>query len=201
MLRTIIAYLFFIFLVTACRSSRFNESHGIVIEPISEEIKKDLKVIKLKKSIGVIFPKEYKVKFNQDIYDIRFTPTEKEIREAEVEINKQYLETDKNFLYKQNFEVSVNTDWNLQERQKNYINQIKWAKKEAKRSIKFDRQYIGYIVNGKKKLLINFLDFSKDPYHLKSQISNSFIDGWHGWFETNTRMKVYTFTTKKLGYY
>ncbi len=186
-------------MTSACRSSKFNENHGIVIEPISDELKKKILIIELDKSIGIIFPAEYKVNFNRDQLKNRFTPTEKEIKKAEIEIPKQYLDADRKFIYDQ---VYVRTeeiygDQKI-DKQKTYSDLMKWPIKEAKRSPKFDRQYIGFIENGEKKLLIQFIDFSKDPYNLRKQLKTSFIGGWHGWFDTNVKKKVYNLNTDKL---
>lgn len=35
-------------------------------------------------------------------------------------------------------------------------------------------------------LFIQTLDFREDPYKLKQYFTTAWIDGWHGWFETNT---------------
>ncbi len=186
-------------LTSACRSSNFNENHGIVIEPISDELKKKIKVLDLEKSTGVIFPAEYEVNFNREQLKNRFTPTEQEIRNAETEIGKQYLDADRKFIYDQVYTRTkeIYGDQKI-DKQQTYSDLMKWPIKEAKRSPKFDRQYIGFIENGDKKILVQFIDFSKDPYNLKDQLTNSFIGGWHGWFETNVRKKVYNLNTKKL---
>ena len=198
-MRKLIYILTILTLTTACRSHKFNENHGIVIEPISDELKKKIKVLELEKSTGVIFPAEYEINFNREQLKNRFTPTEQEIRNAETEIGKQYLDADRKFIYDQ---VYVRTeeiygDQKI-DKQQTYSDLMKWPIKEAKRSPKFDRQYIGFIENGDKKLLVQFIDFSKDPYNLKDQLTNSYIGGWHGWFETNVRKKVYNLNTKKL---
>ena len=198
-MRKLIYILTILTLTTACRSSKFNENHGIVIEPISDKLKKKIKVLELEKSTGVIFPAEYEINFNREQLKNRFTPTEQEIRNAETEIGKQYLDADRKFIYDQ---VYVRTeeiygDQKI-DKQQTYSDLMKWPIKEAKRSPKFDRQYIGFIENGDKKLLVQFIDFSKDPYNLKDQLTNSYIGGWHGWFETNVRKKVYNLNTKKL---
>ena len=198
-MRKLIYILTILTLTTACRSHKFNENHGIVIEPISDELKKKIKVLELEKSTGVIFPAEYEINFNREQLKNRFTPTEQEIRNAETEIGKQYLDADRKFIYDQVYvrTVEIYGDQKI-DKQQTYSDLMKWPIKEAKRSPKFDRQYIGFIENGDKKLLVQFIDFSKDPYNLKDQLTNSYIGGWHGWFETNVRKKVYNLNTKKL---
>ena len=185
-------------LTIGCRSSKYDVSHGVFLEPISEELENEIIVIDLKKSKGVIFPKEYKSTIIKNGLENRFTPTENEVRQAEIEINKQYLESDKRFANYQSFVNLENDEWSIEDRQKRYRSYIKSSKKESVKSTNFYRQYIGFIENGQKKLLIQFLDFSNDPYGLKNQLTNSFISGWHGWFESNVRLKEYDFETKRL---
>ena len=186
-------------LTLSCGSSKFNVNHGVVLETLSEEVKREMKILDLEKSTGVIFPKEYEVNFNKDRLSIRFSPTENEVREAEIELNKQYLDSDKRFAYNHNFvRFEDNIEWTLEERQKDFQNLMKRNKKEAKKSIKFDRQYLGFIENGQKILVIQFIDFSQDPYRLIDQLTKSWIGGWHGWFETNVMLKEYNMETKKL---
>jgi len=186
-------------LISSCYSSKFKTSSIDNSDPISNELKNKIQVIKLKKSIGIIFPAEYKMNFNQNLFVNRFTPTEKEVRDAENEIEKKYLKSEKKIIYDQVY-VKTNEIYGNQKinKQKEYSKLIKSAVKEAKKSPKFYRQYAGYIENGEKKLIINFIDFSKDPYNLKSKLKTKFIIGFGEWFETNTRIKIYNYKSKKL---
>jgi hypothetical protein len=63
----------------------------------------------------------------------------------------------------------------------------------------FDKQLIGYINEfGEKIIMIQMIDFSEDPYNLKSQFNNSWICGWHGWFETNVRRVHFHLESKRF---
>ncbi|MGH1387603.1 hypothetical protein [Kordia sp.] len=192
--------LLILIVATACRSSKSGESYGMVINPISDEIKKDIQIIKLKKSTGVIFPSGYESNLtgNQSKSN-RFTPSIEEVKNAEIEIQKQYLEANRRFVYEQVYtrNKQIYGDQKIN-KQKEYSDIMKWVVIEAKRLPKFDRQYIGYIENGEKKLFIIFIDFSKDPYNLKKQLTKSVIFGWHGWFSSNVRMEKYNMNTKVL---
>ncbi len=88
MLKKTIFISIIITLTFGCRNSKFNENHGVVLEPVSEEEKIEMKIVDLKKGNGVIFSKKYEAGFNKVRLSTRFTPTENEIREAEIEINK-----------------------------------------------------------------------------------------------------------------
>ena len=188
-------------LTISCRSSKYNESYGTVLEPLPKEIKDKIVILKLKKSIGVIFPKEYegfKGYFSTGIYENRFTPNENEIRKMEFEIEKQYLDTERKWANYQAFNWPEDIYQTQEEKQIEYNNLMKYSKKEAKEIKYFDRQYIGYLVNGDKYIFIKFFDFRKDPYKLKNQLTESVIDGWHGWFTTNVRQKKYNLNKKIL---
>lgn len=186
-------------LTFSCQSTKFNENRGVISNPISENLKSDFKIIRLEKSIGVIFPQEYEVSFNKERFKNRFTPTEEEIRSAEFEIKKQYLESDRRFnynqVYKRTEEIYGDKKINKRETLEKLMEP---AIKEAKKSEKFDRQYIGFIENGKKIILVQFLDFSKDPDGLKNRLTSEFLQGWHGWFESNVRLKEYDMNKKRL---
>ncbi len=55
-----------------------------------------------------------------------------------------------------------------------------------KKSEYYDKQYWGFVtVDGRKTICINLLDFRQNSYDLKRYFYTSWIDGWHGWFETN----------------
>lgn len=189
----------YLLLLQSCISSKSSQNGGVISNPISIELKNEIQIIDLSKSKGVIFPKEYEVKFNKERLKNRYTPTAEEIKDAEIEIQKQYLESDRRFnhyqVYKRTEEIYGNQKIN---KKRTFENLMKPALKEARRSHEFDRQYIGFIEDGKKFILVQFLDFSSDPEGLKSHLTSEFISGWHGWFETNTRLKEYNLNTKRL---
>ena len=67
-------------------------------------------------------------------------------------------------------------------------------------STKFNENY-GVIlkpISEELKREMKIIDFSEDPYGLKKQLKKSWIGGWHGWFETNVRLKEYNMALMKL---
>lgn len=61
-----------------------------------------------------------------------------------------------------------------------------------------DKQVIAYkSSSGDTILFIQTIDFRQDPYKLKQHFTTSWIDGWHGWFETNT-MSFHYHADKRL---
>lgn len=190
---------------TACRSHKFNDNYSenyiwsFYLESMPDDLKKKIQVIKLEKSIGVIFPAEYTVGFNKEKFKNRFTPSEEDIRKAEIEITKQYLESDRKFIYEQVYvrtkEIYGNQNIN---KQQTYSDLMKIKIKKAKKNRKFARQYIGFIEDGEKKIVIQFIDFSQDPYNEKDKFTYYFIQAHGGWYDINIRRKVYNLNTKKL---
>ena len=79
-------------LTTACRSGKLNKIED-------NKYSGTVKVIELENSIGVIFPDELDVYFLNK--NDRFTPSNEQIAKVESEINKQYLEAQRKFIYEQ----------------------------------------------------------------------------------------------------
>ena len=188
-----------IILTVGCRSTKINESNDFGVESIPMEIKRNIAIIELENSIGAIFPKDYQPKFNKDRLTNRFTPTEEEIRNAEIEISNQYLESDRRFIHNQVYERTDEVYENQEiDKDKEFETLMKQPTMEAKKCIKFDRQYIGFVENEQKILLVNFINLNKDKYKQEQILTNEFIIGFGDWFERNTRMKEYNLETKRL---
>ena len=180
-------------LASSCRSIKFNK---IVSNKVSDKVK----VIELKNSLGVIFPADLEIYFLKN--NERFTPTEEQIEIVESEIEKQYLEAERKFNYDQVYvrTAEVYGDQNI-DKQKIYTDLMQWSIKENKRISKYDRQYVGYIKNGEKIILINFIDFSTDPHKMQKELGRELIGGFHGWFSKNIRTKDYNLDKNKLSIY
>lgn len=182
------------------KDDAFNVSHGVALDKIDSSLKKDIRFIHFDSSIGVIFPAEYgKKKFGKimgwEKYKF-FTPDTTLLKQIDTAIINQYC------IAMTRFDSAVwsRTLDNLKE--DNDRKSLKRAKEQMadqkKRFEKFcpqwqheliyqDRQYIGFITEtGDRMIYIQFLDFRQDPYNLKPAFGTSWIDGWHGWFETNT---------------
>ena len=178
----------------------FNVSHGVALDKIDSNLLKDIRFVHFDSSIGVIFPKEYaKKRFGKTLgweKYVFFSPDTALIKQIDTAIINQYCVA----MIRFDSAVWSRTLENL----KGDINKksLARAKKQmAEQQQRFeksctqwqhdlmyqDRQYIGYITDsGDKIIYIQFLDFRQDPYKLKSAFSTSWINGWHGWFETNT---------------
>ena len=61
-----------------------------------------------------------------------------------------------------------------------------------------DKQIVAYKnAMGDTILFLQLLDFRQDPYQLKQHFKTAWIDGWPGWFETNT-MRFHYHKDRKL---
>ena len=180
-------------MTTSCRSGKLNKIED-------NKYSGTVKVIELENSIGVIFPDELDVYFLNK--NDRFTPSNEQIAKVESEINKQYLETQRKFIYEQVY-VRTSEVYGDQEidKQKTYADIMESVTKIAKRIPKYDRQYVGYVENGEKIILINFIDFSRDPHNLKKDLAKELIGGFHGWFQSNIITLNFYLSTNKLSVY
>lgn len=181
--------------ITQTGDDPFDVNYGVMLDRIDSSLLKDVQIVKFKKSEGVIFPKEYAEQFFGDPKVVYFTPDAALIKSIDSEIISQYCEARQRF----NEKVWAETIKRLEERDdpESLENPKRQKTKERKRFEKsclreqknlvyFDRQYIGYTnKSGERIIFIQLLDFRKDPYHLKPEFKNSWIVGWHGWFESN----------------
>jgi hypothetical protein len=180
-------------LATSCRSGKL---YKIETNKVSDNVK----VIDLENSFGVIFPAELEVYFLNK--NKRFTPSKEQISKVESEIDKQYLEAQRKFIYEQVY-VRTSEVYGDQEidKQKTYSDIMDSVSKIAKRIPNYDRQYVGYVENGENIILINFIDFSKDPHNLEENLAKELIGGFHGWFQSNIITQNFNLNTNKLSVY
>lgn len=180
-------------MTTSCRSWKLNK---IETNKSSENVK----VIELENSIGIILPAELDVYFLKK--SDRFTPSKEQIVRVESEIEKQYLEAQRQFIYEQVYvrTSEVYGDQKI-DKQKTYSDIMESVSKIAERISKYDRQYVGYVENGEKIILINFIDFSKDPHNLEKDLAKELIGGFHGWFQSNIITQNFNLNTNKLTVY
>lgn len=179
-------------LVINCYSQndKFDVSHGVSIISI-DTLDEKVQEIKYQNCRFVSFPKKY----SQKVYDSEktyFVPDSATVSYINENIAKQYCLTSHRFM--DNFYKEILNDDGYDKRalRKEYRkfkkNDLKNCQKNENDINIFDKQLIGYINdNGEKIIMIQMIDFREDPYKLKSFFKNSWISGWHGWFETNVR--------------
>jgi hypothetical protein len=182
------------------KENAFNVSHGVALNRIDSNLKKDIRFVHFDSSIGVIFPADYgKQKFGSNIYWQKrtfFTPDTNLIKQIDTTIKNQYCIAMTRFddaVWKRTLDnLKEDSESESLKRAKEQMTEQKkrfkkFCPKWQQDLIYHDRQYIGFITeDGDKIIYIQFLDFRQDPYNLKPAFEISWIDGWHGWFETNT---------------
>jgi hypothetical protein len=206
-MRPVTTILFFLTLISCKAQNKkqpkedaFNVSHGVAIERIDSSLLKKIQFIHFEYSEGVIFPAEYgKKKFGKNMWWEKrtfFTPHTKLIKQIDTAIINQYCVAMRSF----NDAVWSRTIENMEEdNEKKSLATAKQQMAEDKKRFEkscpqwqkeleyHDKQYIGFVTEeGERIIYIQLLDFRQDPYKLKPVFGISWIDGWHGWFETNT---------------
>jgi hypothetical protein len=179
---------------------RFNVNHGVYLNKIDSSFRKDIRFVHFDSSIGVIFPAEYgKQKFGPIFGYTKytfFTPDTSLIKQIDVAVSSQYCIASRRF-DKKNWNSTIRTLRAMKNKKELALAKKQRAKlkdwyepfcpKRQHDLIYKDRQYLGIITEKAEKLIyIQLLDFRKDPYVLRPFFKISWIEGWHGWFETNT---------------
>jgi hypothetical protein len=172
------------------KEDRYTQNHGIWLDKADTSLKKYIRIVHFAHSTGVIFPAQYgKEKFG---YTDRFTPDTDLIKSIDNEIITQMCNAVAHLNEKNLDDLISRTD------DKKEIRALKKRKalirtktsasceKWQAQLIYYDKQYWGFITaDGRRTIQINLLDFRDDPYNLKPALYTSWIEGWHGWFETN----------------
>ena len=159
----------------------------MIWEPVDSALADSVQVIRFGRARGVLFPAGYKPMGLH--HDRRFTPTLELIRQIEPTLRAQYrrawVDAINSYLNDTNL---YRPPLNPAARREHIAERLPWITREAERLPRLDRQYIGYYsCDGERMILINLLDFNKDPHGFRPHLAESWVDGWHGWFETNVR--------------
>ena len=194
------------------KDAAFSVSHGIVFDKIDSSILKDIRIVHFDNSDGIIFPAEYsRKKFGKNIWWNKrafFTADTNLIKEIDSVIITQYCramqrfteygweETIKDLRGKKDKKGLSTAKQQMADSKKYFADSCPQIQKEL---IYHDKQYIGFLTEENQKIVyIQLLDFRQDPYKLKFASRTSWIDGWHGWFETNTTRLHYHVDKKIL---
>jgi len=206
--------LFLLFTISALAqkqpNARFNVNHGVFLNKIDSAIAKKIKITNFNNNtVGVVFPAEYgKQLFGDNKWFAGYTfitPDTDLVKSIDNELFNQYCRA-----------VSHLNDLNWQDiiaGSQDDAKELARIKKDRRKDLReiakycpiwrenlkyYDKQYIGYKTpSGEEIIFIQLLDFREDPYHLKPAFYRSWIDGWHGWFETNLRV-LHFHVEKKL---
>jgi len=217
-MRHITTILFFLTLI-GCKTQNKKQTkedsfyviHGVAIDRIDSSLLNKIQFVSFEYSEGVIFPAEYgEQKFGNNMWWGKrtfFTPDTNLIKQIDTAIINQYCVAMKHFndavwgrtienLEDDNEKVSLATaKQQMAEDKKRFEKTCPQLQKELEYH---DKQYIGFVTEeGERIIYIQLLDFGQDPYKLKPVFGVSWIDGWHGWFETNTN-RIHYHIDKKL---
>jgi hypothetical protein len=181
------------------------QNYGVALRVIDDSIRKDIVILKFEYSQAVIFPASYAQKLfgNQRHWDeYRFyTPDSALVRRIDKEILDQYCAASTRFndsTWKNTIAYSetANDKLSLKLAKKQMLEFkqrfAKYCERWKANGKYWSKQYIGYLnPQGEKMIYVQLLDFRIDPYQLQGRFESSWIDGWHGWFETNRKTMHY----------
>ncbi|WP_295720964.1 hypothetical protein [Mucilaginibacter sp.] len=205
-------FTFFILLLSFASCKLFHSKRidsikggGSYIAKIDSNFQKSICSIHSTHSRGVIFPAEYAKQIfgrNGRGKNIAFfTPDSTLIKKVDKEINYQYCAANEkhwiNLFWPENDTVKRV----ISEEQKRAISKIsaKFCLNWQQNWIFYDRQYIGVITpTGERVILIQLIDFRKDPHKYKQIFTSSWISGWHGWFSSNIILVYFNVPTNSL---
>lgn len=190
---------------------KFNVSHGVSLKSADSLEKQSISILKFDSSKVVVFPGTYAKKifgvFDQYKDVTFFNPDSIRVKIALAELENQYCTSILMFT-KRTWQHTIDT--HKEDGLRKELGKIKAQQKEQlKLHNKFcpsqreqlafkDKQVIAfYRPSGDTLVYIQILDFRQDPYKLQPYLMTSWIDGWHGWFETNT-MRFHYHAGKKL---
>ena len=174
-----------------------NVDHGVSLKAVDSSEKENVYILKFDSSKAVVFPASYAKKIlgrSEQYNDVIFFKPDSSL------VNSALRDQTFRNTIKTHKENGLRKE--LKKIKKQHKEQLKQHNKLCplqQEQLKFkDKQLIAfYRSSGDTVLYIQLLDFRQDPYNLKKYFTSSWIDGWHGWFETNT-MRLNFHAEKKL---
>jgi hypothetical protein len=181
------------------------QNYGVALQAVDDSVRKDIVILNFEKSQTVIFPATYAQKLFKNEGHWKeckfYTPDSALIRCIDKEVLSQYCAASTRF---NEYNWSSTIAYSETAGDKSSLKLAKKQMLESKQRFAkycekwkadgkyWSKQYIGYInPQGERMIYVQLLDFRNDPYHLKKSFKLSWIDGWHGWFETNRRTLHY----------
>ena len=154
------------------------------------------------RSTAVAFPATYEPPFSLSSELGRFTPDSALVRLLERKVAEQYVEATMRFMRHQVNERAwevYGEPLDAQAKARELQSAKKWSERWARKLPRVDKQYVAFVnEEGERVVVIQLLDFSRDPHGLRDLISKTWISGWHGWFETNVQVLEYNVEEDRL---
>lgn len=182
------------------RNGAVEENYGVSLKKGDSTDLNSTNIFGVDSGEVVIFPPSYAFKIfgRSDQYkNVQFITADTGlVKDALAQLNKQYC----NALLKFNKRtwqqtVKIHKEEGLQkdlkkirQRQKEQLDRHnRFCPQQQEQLTEKDKQIVAYKnALGDTILFIQTLDFRQDPYKLRQNFATTWIDGWHGWFETNT---------------
>lgn len=184
------------FFVSLCSYLLFAQS-GVGIFPKFDSInEKKIQIESYKDSKVIIFPKEFTQSLFADSIQT-FTPDYFEVKKYLSNIERKNFKMwrrNYNWFYGNLKDMDQQAKKEMKEEKKHTIGTFKKIAGNKNTII----QVFGAFYQNQRLLSFQLLDFTEDPYDLKDVSHRSYIDGWHGWFETNRKIIIYNLDEHKV---
>jgi hypothetical protein len=176
-----------------------SESGGTAWDPVPASQVDSVEVVQFGHSYAAIFPAGYRVPVRGTR---RFTPSPALIRDIEPRVREQFRDALINQVERQlNDPTSYGGPLSAEDRERLWKAHLKGINRLTDRYPQLYRQYAGYYSeSGERMLAILFIDFRKDPHDWRPHIADSWVAGWHGWYETSLTEMTYNLDLNKLVY-
>ena len=164
-------------------------NHGVSLKALDSSESANTTIMHFESSHAVIFPSSYAKKLLGLSYQYKdatfITPDTNLVKMALQELKSQYC--------------AALLKFNKRTWQKEKLHKYNKLCPVQQSQLPFkNKQIIAYSLPTADTILyIQLVDFRQDPYNLKPFFTTSWIDGWHGWFETNT-MRFHYHSSRKL---
>jgi len=180
-------------------NGRHSESGGPGWSPVPASQVDSVEVVQFGHSYAAIFPGGYAVPVRGTR---RFTPSPALIRDIEPCVREQFRDALINQVERQLSDpTSYGGPLSAEDRQRLMKAHLKGINRLTDRYPQLYRQYTGYYSDsGERMLAILFIDFGKDPHHWRPHMADSWVAGWHGWYETSLTQMTYNLDLNKLVY-
>ena len=191
------------FALGACAAgSSSNGGGGVFLQPVADSVAAEVLTLHFGRSTAVAFPAAYEPPFSLSPELDRFTPDSALVRLLERKVAEQYVEANMRFVRHQvndrGLEV-YSEPLDAQAKPRELQSAKKWSERWARKLPRLDKQYVALVNDeGERVVVIQLLDFSRDPHGLRDSTSKAWISGWHGWFETNVRVLEYIVEKDRL---
>jgi hypothetical protein len=189
-------------IASGCGGVRSSEpSGGVVYNPITADVADSVLVLRLERSVAIAFPASYEAMAGWPDWG-RFTPDSSLVARLEGELQRQYVEAWDRYARLQVGERAPEVygrRLSAAEQATHLTDLRRSFARDGQRLPQMYKQYLGFVSPaGERVVLVQLLNFDRDPHRLRETVAQQWVEGWHGWFETNVRHLEYDVARGRL---